>query len=167
MKRAPTPDEVDALYRKIGLGVWHLQHLEYALHVLLTTKVDVKVPGSMPAEAVRAAFHGHTRKTLGAALRTAKDNAALPQTLQSELDAFLTERNWLIHRSIDDHAEGMFSEEGRRSAMTRLDQFVSEAQRLKELVIADFSAYAQSQGVSLSKATSAAHEQVARLRGEA
>ena len=166
VSRPPTEEEVSLLYHDIGKGVWHLQYVEYALNTLIALRVDIREPGRVTHEAAQAALAKHRGGVLGNSVKTARDNSLLPIELEQELSAFIAERNWLIHRSIDSHGELLYTEAGRTETFARLEKFISDAKALQHGIAEQIEQFAESQGVSARTTEAAAHAKIAKLRGE-
>ncbi len=166
MRREITSNELDALYREIGEGIWHLQHVEDVLNTLITLKVEVKTPGHVTHEEAQGLLARHRRNTFGVSLGIAKKNSVVPSSLEERLTHFKEERNWLVHRSLNTHGELLYTEEGRTQIFARLANFSVEAKALQFDITNEIALFAESQGINIVEAELRAHAKVARLKGQ-
>lgn len=167
MRRQLNPDELDALYREIGKGIWHLQYVEDALCTLITLKVEVKTPGQVPHEEAQRLLAKHRRNTLGTSLRIAKESNIVTSSLEAQLAHFKEERDWVVHRSLNSHSELLYTDEGRAEMFERLEKFFSEATALQHAIVNELASYAESHGISIAVVEARAQTKIARLKGEA
>lgn len=165
MRRQIYPEELETLYHSIGKCIWHIQYVEDALHTLLTLKVELKTPGSMPEEKAYELLKKHRRATLGTALRIAKENTSLPQELFVRLSSLKEERDWLVHRSQHQDGDNLYTDTGRQATFQRLDTLQEEAISLQSAIAEQIHIYAESHGVSSEKAEEIARQKIAALEG--
>ena len=167
MRRQISPEELDSLYRSIGKCVWHLQYVEDALQTLLTMKVEIKFPGAVTEVEAKALLAKHRRATLGTSLRTAQKHDALRTDVMSRLSQLKEERDWLVHRSVNQDGDGLYTTEGRSAILQRLDAFVDEAISLQRALMLEVAAFVESHGLSVAKADELGRQKIARLKGDA
>jgi hypothetical protein len=166
MSRQHTADELDALYRGVGRCIWHIQYLEDVLHTYLALKIEIREPGRISEKEAHKLLTKHRRANLGTTLRTAENHAALPPELLAELRGLKEERDWLVHRSMHQEGDSLYTDEGRYAIFFRLDALMERTLALKGKVAAEAMAFCASHGVSPRNAEQLAHEQIARLRGD-
>ena len=164
-RRQIDADELSTLYALIGKAIWHLQHVEDALHTSITIKRDIKTRGAKPAAEAQAILEQHRRNTLGKSLRMAREAAIFENALQERLDRFKEERDWLVHRSLHQSGDDLYEDEKRLSVMRRVELFSDEALALQKAVATDLETHVVAQGVSKEWVESYAAEQLKRLRG--
>ena len=167
MRRQLTPDELDALYREIGKGVWHLQYVEDALNTLITLKVEMKSPGRVSHNEAQEMLAKHRRNTLGTSLRIAREQSVVSADLKVRLSHFKGERDWLVHRSLNTNGELLYTDEGRTQTFQRLAQFSVEAKALQHDIANEIALFAQNHGIDIAGLEARAHAKVAKLKGEA
>lgn len=165
MRRQLTPEELDTLYWSVGRCIWHIQYLEDVLHTYLTLKVEIREPGRVTEEEAHELLAKHRRANLGTALNTASKHAALPPELLATLRGLKEERDWLVHRSMHQDGDSLYTDEGRNLIFTKLDTIMEKTLALKGQVEAETIAFCTSQGVSSQQAEKLAHEKITRLRG--
>lgn len=166
MRRQISADELATLYHDIGACIWHMQYLEDVLHTFLTMKVELKEPGKVPAKEAMALLAKHRRATLGTSIRTAENNNALPQELIDQLRLLKEERDWLVHRSMHQDGENLYTDIGRDTIFTRLSVLQDGITRLKTEIVKEVEIFCSGHGLSATQANSLAERQIAALRGE-
>lgn len=159
-------EELSALYMLTGEGIWMLQYLEDALTTNLSMKLDIKEKGSRTWEEVHAILAKHRRHTLGNALKIARDEKVFGAALQKRLDAFHTERNWLVHRSLCQNSDELYVSTKREEILRRLEAFSVEAKQLQDLIASDLENFVALRGVSRDTILRYAETQFRMLTGE-
>jgi hypothetical protein len=96
----PASNDELGLYTLLGESLCNLQFLEDALSHSIALKKDIKVPYSIPREQGDKLVREYRKLTLGQAIKLAKQEGLYSDSLLAELQNFLLERNWLIHRSV-------------------------------------------------------------------
>jgi hypothetical protein len=143
-EKSASQNEIN-LYCLIGEAVCMVQILEDALSVSITLKREVKKPGAIPlieANKVREKYRSYT---LGRAIKITKEAKILPKPLQEALENFVSERNWLIHKSLQNENEAL-SESNKR----KIKSTCEKARALLESVETDLMQYSSSVGVDMS-----------------
>jgi hypothetical protein len=165
MHRQVTPEELDALYRGVGLGVWNLQYVEDALQTLITIKVEIRTPGRVPSTVGRELLAKHRKNTFGTSLKVVREKSLVGVELLERLTQFKEERDWLVHRSQQTHGDLLYTYSGREEMFRRLISFSEEANSLQKAILAEINAFAASHGVDVKAAEAMAARNVGRLRG--
>ena len=93
-------DEIN-LYTSLGEALMKTQVVEQALSHSITLK---KNPNETKERADEV-LEQHQRYTLGKAIHIANEEKLFDAALQEELNAFLAERNWLVHNVIPGNEE--------------------------------------------------------------
>lgn len=166
MRRQITEEELAALYHDMGACIWHIQYLEDVLHNLLTMKVEIKEPGKVEKSVAMALLAKHRRATLGTAIRTAENFRALPQELVAQLRSLKEERDWLVHRSMHQDGDGLYTSDGRDAVFCRLALLQQKTIRIKSQLVSEVEAFCASHGISSKESNDLAEKQIAGLRGE-
>jgi len=164
--RQVTSEELDALYRGIGRGVWSLQYVEDALQMLITLKVDIKTPGRVNLSQGKVLLAKHRRNTLGTSLKIIREQSLVGPHLLERLSAFKEERDWLVHRSQQSHGDLLYTDAGRAEMFTRLESFDTEAGLLQTEILGEIDKFAASQGANVAAARVMAASNVGRMRGK-
>ena len=160
-------EELGTLYRLIGKGIWHLQHLEDALSTCITVKSDIKARGAMGEAQAAALLTKRRSHTLGTALRIAREGQVLSPSSQDRLERFKEERDWLVHRSLHENGDDLYRDEMRYFLFDRLAAFSEEALNLQRLIAAELEEFVVAQGISRERIKEYAAHQIMGLRGEA
>src|SRR5690606_4897412 len=94
----PANEDEIALYTYTGEALWKIQTVEQALSFFITLKLypDVHM------EQADAFLNKLQSYTLGKAIKESKDKKLFEESFQKKLYSFLTERNWLIHKSLSE-----------------------------------------------------------------
>ena len=166
MRRQISADELATLYHEIGACIWQMQYLEDVLHTFLAMKIELKEPGKVPAKEAMALLAKHRRATLGTSIKTAEANNALSQELIDQLRALKEERDWLVHRSMHQDGETLYTDDGHNALFARLSGLQSEVTRLKSKIMNEVEIFFFGFGLSSAHANSLAARQIAALRGE-
>jgi hypothetical protein len=164
--RQVTSEELDALYRGIGRGVWNLQYVEDTLQTLITIMVEIRTPGRVTASEGKALLAKHRRNTLGTSLKIVREQSLVGAELLDRLSRFKEERDWLIHRSQQSHGDLLYTDMGREEIFRRLEGFEEEASLLQKAVLKEIDAFAASRGVDVAAAQALAVRNVGRMRGK-
>lgn len=167
MRRQMTPDELDDLFRCIGRNIWHIQYLEDVLHIFLTMKIEIGAPGRITEKEAQILLAKHRRATLGTALRTAERNKALPECIMARLRILKEERDWLVHRSMNQEGDALYTAEGRNTVFTRLEEILDMTLSAKEQILVECQAFCSSHGIDAEATERIARLQIAKLKGEA
>ena len=156
------PSELDELYRGVGRCIWHLQYLEDVLHTLLVLKIDIREPGRVSEKEANAALAKYRRASLGTALGIAEKHGALPAGLLAKLRILKEERDWLVHRSMHQQGDTLYTDEGRTSVFSRLAKFMEESVSLKGLALEEVASFTATHGVSSVRVEAIAQQKIAR-----
>lgn len=163
MRRPLTPTELHDVYAAIGAAVWHLQFLEDVLVTYLAIRLKLKRPVTM--ERAQAVLMDERRKTLGALLRDAKTARLVHGEIAEAAQVLLEERNWLIHHSMHECNDHLYTDEGRDAFLSRLLALKERAIQLKKTLYKDAADWCAGQGLDIAQVEALAVEQFRRLRG--
>jgi hypothetical protein len=167
MRRQISANELHDLYYRLGRNIWHIQYLEDVLHTWLTLKVEVKTPGRITEVDARELLAKHRRATLGTALKTAESHGALTDETLEGLRHLKDERDWLVHRSMHQDGDSLYTDEGREAISSRLDAMLGTTIALKSQVVAEVTVFCTDHGMSEALANQLALQQISKLKGEA
>src|ERR1035437_8688990 len=96
IKKIPANQDEITLYCFVGEALWKTQIVEQALNHSITLKMN-------PAESKERAdefLKQNQSYTLGKAIKLAIKKNLYSLSLQDELNAFLKQRNWLVHKAM-------------------------------------------------------------------
>lgn len=166
MRRQISEDELAKMYHDIGACVWQIQYLEDVLHTFLTMKIELKEPGRVPHKEAMALLAKHRRATLGTSIKTAEANSALRRELLDQLRSLKDERDWLVHRSMHQDGDNLYTDSGRGTVFTRLTALQNDSIHLKMEIMNEVEILCSERGLSSAQANVLAMRRIAALRGE-
>ena len=143
-KKPASQNEIN-LYCLIGEAVCMEQILEDALSALITLKKEVKKPGAISLEIANKLREKYRSYTLGNAINLTRNENLFSESLQESLKNFVSERNWLIHKSVQNEKEAQ-SEFNKN----RIKTICETARMLPGSVESDLMQYSSSVGVDMS-----------------
>lgn len=149
-KEKATNQDVIPLYCLVGEAICMIQHLEGALSVLITLKKHVKQPYRISKEDANAFLKKSRRLTLGEAVKLAKNTSLYSDILHRDLEVFLKERNWLIHKFLHDHLDDMHLPQERKKLFCRIKAISHEAISLQQAINKTIIEFSESVGMDMS-----------------
>jgi hypothetical protein len=141
-------NELPVFFSLVGQGIWYLQHVEHALNTFLTVKGDIKEIRSVSEEEGEKILSKHRRNTLGTSMRIAKEKGVLSKELMSALNVFKEERDWLVHRSMNENGDDLYLNKDRQALFERLEEFAEQAKGLQKMIAKELEDYVVGKGVS-------------------
>lgn len=146
-KFKPASQQELSLYCFVGESVCAVQHLEDALsHSIVIKNEKTRIR----TEADRL-LEKHQSYTLGRAIKIVVKERLYPELLQQELKEFLSERNWLIHKSIAQGRDEWDLNVSREQLFSRIKAVSTQAQKLQQLIEEDMMEFAEANGVDMSR----------------
>lgn len=142
----PASQQELSLYCFVGESVCAVQHVEDALNhsiVLKKTKPRLRSEGDRLLEK-------HRSYTLGKAIKIAEHASLYPVSLQQELKEFLSERNWLIHKSIAQGRDEWDLNISREKLFRRIKAVTTQAQKVLQLIEEDLIEFSEANGVDMT-----------------
>jgi hypothetical protein len=165
MRRQISEDELLVFYTAIGKGIWMLQNVEDALHVYVVLKTHVKRPGSITEAEAESQLAKQRALPLGRSLGIAEKGNVLSLELHAELKDFKEERDWLVHRSIQDR-DDLYVDGKREALIERIMEFSEWALRLQKKICEELVTHGDSLGVSRQWVVSEGQKILNKQRGE-
>lgn len=147
-RRQINEQELPVFFGLIGQGIWYLQHVESALTTCLTVMGDIKEVGTVGRQEAEKILARHQRNTLGTSLRLAEEKGVLTQRLMVALREFKKERDWLVHRSMNENGDDLYLNSSRQAIFQRLERFSEQARTLQKLIAQELEDYVVGKGVS-------------------
>ena len=135
------------LYCFAGEALCAIQHIEDAISHSIVLKINA--PPTKP-EADQL-LEKHRSYTLGKAIKISEEASLYNEVLQQELKRFLSERNWLVHRSIALSRDEWDANVSRDKLFSRLKAITTNVQRLQRLIENDLIEFAEAQGKDMSR----------------
>jgi hypothetical protein len=136
-----------SLYCFVGESVCTVQHVEDALSHSIVLK---KKKPHLKSEADQL-LEKHSSYTLGKAIKIAEQACLYPESLQQELKEFLSERNWLIHKSIAQSRDEWDLNISRERLICRIKAITTQAQKLLQLIEEDLIMFSEDNGVDMTR----------------
>lgn len=146
-KFKPASQQEMTLYCFLGEAVCAVQHVEDALSHSIVLK---KIKPRLKSEADQC-LERHRSYTLGKAITIAEKANLYPESLQQKLRDLLTERNWLIHKSIAHSRDEWDLNINREELIGRIKAVVTQAQKLQTLIEKDLIEFSEANGVNMSQ----------------
>ncbi len=122
----PASQEEITLFALMGQALLNIQVLEDTLSRSITLKGDVSHPRKISRSEVDALLKKRQKLTLGQAVGAASQKKLYADNLQAALGAFFEERNWFVHKSLDD----FYTPAHRNSLARKLKTIAAEAHRI-------------------------------------
>jgi hypothetical protein len=166
MRRQISPRELDYLFHRIGTAIWHLQNVENSLVPLIIIKgIAVDLNSIEESEALRleAKFN---KLTLGKLIGKLTELDLVEPEFIERLRAFNDERKWVVHNSVFESGDHLYTESGRSQFFSRIERFVNEAENLHKYIGELVVEYSVTKGMSREEIEARALEEIGRLRGE-
>nr|WP_321485606.1 hypothetical protein [uncultured Draconibacterium sp.] len=139
------------LYVLTGEALCMIQHLEDALSHAIVLKKEVKRPNGIPKTNADFFLNKYRSYTLGKAIGIAKKKQLYTHQLQQELKEFLSERNWLVHKSIAHNRDEWDMNVSRDKLFDRIKAVTNQALRLQTLIEDDLIIFSETNGVDMSR----------------
>lgn len=146
MRKKPASQREIMLFAMMGQALLNIQVLEECLSMATTLKVDVGYPRKISRKEADELLKKRRSLTLGQAVNKAVEKNLYEENLQTALKALTDERNWLVHRSIDD----FYAPAEKDAYFTRLANIANEAHRIQCEIEDDLIEFAQSNGLDMS-----------------
>lgn len=147
-RRSINEDELRVFFALIGQGIWYLQHVESALATCIAVKGEIKEIGSVSQIDGNKILAKHRRNTLGTSIRIAKERGILSDELMRALGVFKEERDWLVHKSMNENGDDLYLGGARHALLTRFEEFSDHARHLQKLIAKELEDYVVSKGIS-------------------
>lgn len=118
-------DEV-TLYCFVGEALWKIQIVEQALSHSITLKIN----SAETKERADEFLEQQQRYTLGKAIKIATTKKLYSSSLQEELNAFLDQRNWLVHNAMPESQHGLNWEDKKEDLFNKIKSISDKAESI-------------------------------------
>ena len=145
-RNSPASQGEVLLFTMMGQALLNIQVMEECLSMAITLKVDVGYPRKVSRKEADVLLEKRRSSTLGQAIKQVSEHNLYEDNLQIFLKAFLEERNWLVHKSIDD----FYASTGKDALLVRLESIANEAHKLQHEIEDDLIEFTQSNGLDMS-----------------
>ncbi len=139
-------DEVN-LYTSLGEALMKTQVVEQALSHSITLKMNPNETKERADEFLQQ----KQRYTLGQAIKLAVKEKLYSQPIQSELDAFLEQRNWLVHNVICGNEEDFNTGLIKNELLDKIHSIADKAAIIHRSIEYDLIGFCESKGKDMSK----------------
>lgn len=146
IKMPANQDEI-TLYCFIGEALWKIQIVEQALSHSITLKMN-------PAETKERAdefLKQHQSYTLGKAIKVAIKEKLYSLSLQDELNAFLEQRNWLVHKAMLESQNDLNTKNKKEELFHKIKSISDKAESIQNEIEYDMINFCSLKGKDMSK----------------
>ncbi|RZL46034.1 MAG: hypothetical protein EOO93_26425 [Pedobacter sp.] len=145
--RIPANNDEITLYTSLGEALMKTQVVEQALSHSITLKMNPDETKERADEVLKQ----QQRYTLGKAIKIANEQKLYIVSLQDELNAFLVERNWLVHNLIPGNEEDFNAGVIKNELLDKIDSIRDKAQIIHRKIEYDLIDFCESKGKDMSK----------------
>ena len=147
IKKIPANQDEITLYCFIGEALWKIQIVEQALSHSITLKVNPAATKELADEFLKQ----HQSYTLGKAIKAAIKEKLYDSSLQDELNAFLDQRNWLVHKAMPESLHGLNWEDKKEELFQKIKSISDRAESIQREIEYDMINFCSSMGKDMSK----------------
>ena len=147
IKKIPANQDEITLYCFVGEALWKIQIVEQALSHSITLKMNPAVTKERAGEFLKQ----HQSYTLGKAIKVAIKEKLYDSSLQDELNAFLDQRNWLVHKAMPESKHGLNWEDKKEELFQKIKSISDRAESIQREIEYDMINFCSSMGKDMSK----------------
>lgn len=147
IKKIPANQDEITLYCFVGEALWKIQIVEQALSYWITLKMNPAATKERADEFLKQ----HKSYTLGAAIKVAIKKKLYDSSLQDELDAFLGQRNWLVHKAMAESQHGLNWENKKEELFQKIKSISDRAESIQREIEYDMISFCSSKGKDMHK----------------
>ena len=147
IKKIPANQDEITLYCFVGEALWKTQIVEQALNHSITLKMN-------PAETKERAdefLKQNQSYTLGKAIKLAIKKNLYSLSLQDELNAFLKQRNWLVHKAMLESQNDLNTENMKEELFNKIKSISDKAESIQSEIEYDLIDFCSSKGMDMSR----------------
>jgi hypothetical protein len=144
--RIPANQDEITLYCFMGESLLKIQHVEQALSCSITIKLNPTETREKADEFLEL----KQRFTLGQAINLATKENLYSVTLQEELNNFLVQRNWLVHKAVLD-IQMDFNDNNKEELFKKIKAISDKAEYIQHEVEYDMINFCSARGTDMSK----------------
>ena len=146
VNRIPANDTEITLYFHLGEALLKIQMLEQSLSYSITLKMNPDETKEKADEFLKK----QQRYTLGSAIKTALEKKLFNLDIQEELNAFLKERNWLVHSVIIGNEENFNARIIKEALFQKIKSISDKAESIQRIIESDLIDFCNSKGRDIS-----------------
>jgi hypothetical protein len=121
MRREITAEELQYFYMATGEALWHLQYVEDALcKFYIICCIHFQCEGVTRDNATKK-MDGIKKKTLGQLIGLLEKTKYAPNEMLADLKSFNNERKWIVHNSMRDNGNDLYTDQGRNDFTIKPD----------------------------------------------
>jgi hypothetical protein len=147
IKKIPANQDEIILYCFVGEALWKIQIVEQALSHSITLKMNPAATMERADEFLRQ----HQSYTLGKAIKVAIKEKLYNSSLQDELNAFLGQRNWLVHKAMSESQHGLNWGNRKEELFQKIKSISDRAESIQREIEYDMISFCSSKGKDMSK----------------
>ena len=144
--RIPANTNEITLYCFLGEALLKIQMLEQALSHSITLKMN---PDETKEKADKI-LKEHQRYTLGSAIKTALEKKLFNSVIQDDLNSFLEQRNWLVHRVIIGNEDNFNTGNIKEKLFQKIKSISNKAEDIQRVIEYDMIDFCSSKGKDMS-----------------
>ena len=133
----------------MGKALWQIQALEDTLAHLIA--LVLKLPARASIEEAEAILENVRKETLGRLIKEIKKAIHFTDHFELFITNFVSERNWLIHRSWREYKDVLNKENEYKYLRLRVSRLESDAHEYNELFSGYINDWAKKQGINERK----------------
>ncbi|MFN0290046.1 hypothetical protein [Pedobacter helvus] len=145
--KIPSNDNEISFYTSLGESLIKTQVVEQSLSHSITLKMNPNETKERADEFLKR----QQRYTLGRAIKIANEENLYNISLQEELNAFLVQRNWLVHNVIIGNEEDFNAGVIKNELLDKIDSISDKAAVIHLKIEYDLLDFCESQGQDMSK----------------
>lgn len=157
--RIPANEDEITLYCFVGEAICKIQHVEQALNCSITLRMNPDVTWEVANEIIGK----HQGLTFGQANKLAIKENLYCLSLQEELNNFLKQRNWLVHKAIFESREDFYSNK-KEELFEKIKSISDKAEFIQHEIEYDMISFCTSKGRDMSNITAALNLQKQGIR---
>jgi len=145
--KIPANQDEITLYCLAGEALWKIQIAEQALSHSITLKMN-------PSETMERAdefLKQHQSYTLGKSITIAIKEKLYSLSLQDELNSFLVQRNWLIHKAMCENQHEFNIESKKKELFNKIKSISDKAESIQREIEYDMITFCSLKGKDMSK----------------
>ena len=147
IKKIPANQDEITLYCFVGEALWKIQIVEQALSHSITLKMNPAATKEHADEFLKQ----HQTYTLGTAIKVAIKEKLYNSSLQDKLNAFLGQRNWLVHKAMSESQHGLNWENKKEELFQNIKSISDRAESIQREIEYDMINFCSSKGKDMSK----------------
>jgi hypothetical protein len=146
-KKIPANQDEITLYSFVGEALWKTQIVEQALNHLITLKMNPDKTKEKADESLKQ----YQSYTLGKAIKLAVKENLYSLSLQDELNVFLEQRNWLVHKAMLESQNDLNTENKKEELFDKIKSISNKAESIQLEIEYDMINFCSSKGKDMSR----------------